>query len=446
MTEFSDQGPADAEFETLPTSAPRARRGRLWASLAAVAVLAAGGTATYVAFAAGSTGSGSPQAAVRQVLDDLHRSDLIGVLDDLAPGERAAFAGPVQDDIASLKRLGVLTSAADPSAVGGFSFSTTNLTFGRSVVVNDHVQIVRITGGTVDLSADAAKFPLTQRILGLVSHGTPTQSEHHTITRPIRLAAENVGGHWYASLFYTEADHAAGYRVPTASDGIPAEGASSPAAAVETMARSLLGGNLRRALALISPDELGAVHDYGAMILRAAPGYRSVPVSISALDTATTGISGGGERVTVKKVTLSYAGQQIGVALANGCAQVSAGPVHERVCAATALSRFTQLFGAICSSGFGSGSASTSLSGGVTTSIARSGRSNGSCAAPHLTSGQQRALRDLLTGFTSLGIDTAQVGGSWYVTPVRTIADAGATLLAALQGDDIFQLASLAAG
>ena len=58
-------------------------------------VLAGGGAATYVAFAAGDSGAGSPKAAVQKVIGDLENSDLVGVLDDLAPGERAALSGPL---------------------------------------------------------------------------------------------------------------------------------------------------------------------------------------------------------------------------------------------------------------------------------------------------------------------------------------------------------------
>ena len=58
-------------------------------------------------------GAGSPKEAVSKAITALQNGDLIGLLDDMPPGERAAISGPFQDDVTSLKRLGVLSPAAD---------------------------------------------------------------------------------------------------------------------------------------------------------------------------------------------------------------------------------------------------------------------------------------------------------------------------------------------
>jgi hypothetical protein len=52
-------------------------------------------------------------------------------------------------------------------------------------------------------------------------------------------------------------------------------------------------------------------------------------------------------------------------------------------------------------------------------------------------------MTDLLSGASTIGIDTAEVGGRWFVAPVRTLSERGASLLSGLRGDDLFQLATL---
>src|SRR5579875_1838377 len=132
----------DAGFELLPQQPKRASHAKLLASVGAVLVLAAGGAISYVAFSSsGSGGSSSPTSAVQTAINDLQNRDIVGLLDDLPPGERTALAEPFNSEIASLKRLGVLSSDANPSSVSGFTFAAHNLKYGKTISVNDHVQI-----------------------------------------------------------------------------------------------------------------------------------------------------------------------------------------------------------------------------------------------------------------------------------------------------------------
>lgn len=446
----------DSSFEVLP-QAPKHRHGKLIGSVAAVVVLAGGGAATYVAFASGDSGAGSAKAAVQKVVADLEKSDLIGVLDDLVPGERAALSAPVRADIASLKRLGVLTKKADPSSVPGVHFAAHNLTYAdKTVTINDHVQIVTITGGTVDVAADAAKLPLTQKFLGMAAGAKGKASQHADLAgKQVRIAAEKVGNRWYASLFYTVADQAAQHAIPSVSDRVPATGADSPDGAVQKMVRALLSGDARSALALISPDELGAVHDYGGMILARAPKWGPAPVTITTLDLTQTPISDGGVRVGLKKLVLSTHGKQFSLAIANGCASISTGSTNKKICPADAAAAIANFIGGFsCGSGFSYGSSAPAYSS--TLHITRIGSGSGKysplnggstfsgCAdKPGFTKAQKQTITDLVAGLTKLGIDTAQAGGKWFVAPVRTFTDLGATVLSGLKGDDLFQLAKL---
>ena len=247
---------------------PRSRgRGKLIASAAVVVALAAGGVATYVAMSdTNSNGASSPRDAVQTIVSDLNKSDLVGVLDDLAPGERDALVNPVLEDIKQLKRLQVLKPNADPNNVSGVKFNAQGLTFAdQTVTINDRVQIVQLTGGTLDVSSDAAKIPFTRDFLDAAfPHGLPTasnQTQHIDIAQavrdnnnqPIRIATQKSGGKWYPSIFYTIADGAAGHEVPTAADAVPAVGGSSPQDVVTKMVNALAQSDYTTAIKLLSP-------------------------------------------------------------------------------------------------------------------------------------------------------------------------------------------------
>ena len=449
-------------FEILPQP-PKRHHGKLLASIAAVVVLGAGGAISYVAFSAGSSGASSPDKAVQNVVDDLQNADLLGVLDDLAPGERSALSGAVTDDINSLKRLGVLADGADPGSVSGVHFTAHDLTYSdKTITVNDHVQIVQITGGSVDIGGNAAQLPFTQRFLDLTHAPDKDQSQHITIDHPVRIAAEKVDGGWYASLFYTAADAAADHAIPTSGDSIPAVGADTPEDAVGKLVRSALTLDLRSVIGIMSPDELGALHDYGGMLADGLPAPHALPVTLKNIDFTSTPISGG-MRVSLKDLSLTVAGHDVTITTAGGCVTVDAGPMHKTVCPKDAPNLIGGLLGSFCAGySFSAGGAAVVAPHGIITRggvghpvnvprrVYHSNLPSGSgvptlgCGGLKFTDAQKQAITDLLTGLTSAGgIDTAQVGGQWFVTPVRTFADLGANVLSALQGDDLYQLASI---
>src|SRR5205807_168923 len=130
---------------------------------AAAVVLVGGGVATYVAVSSSSDngGAASPKAAVETLVSDLNNADLIGLLDDLPPGERDAVSKPVQKVLADLKRTHVLKPDADLSHVAGITLNVSGLTFAAdTIAINGNVQIVQLTGGKITASGDVSKLPL----------------------------------------------------------------------------------------------------------------------------------------------------------------------------------------------------------------------------------------------------------------------------------------------
>jgi hypothetical protein len=421
--------PPQGSWESLggPAYPPQPRprgRGKLIASAAVVVALAAGGVTTYIAMSdTNSNGASSPRDAVQSIVTDLNKSDLIGVLEDLAPGERAALANPVLDEIKQLKRLKVLQPTADPNNVSGVKFQVQGLTFAdKTVPINDRVQIVQLTGGTLDVSADAAKIPFTRDFLDAAfPDGLPTgsnQTQHIDIAQvvrdnnnnqPIRIAAQKSGGKWYPSIFYTIADNATGNQVPTAADAIPATGGSSPQDAVRKMVNALSQGDYTSAIKLLSPDELAVMHDYGGLLLRGAGGGAPSDVTVKDLQLKTDQVSGGATRVTVSSVTVVSGGAETTVQVDGSCVDVTTNGQHKRMCASdfvTQIVSFLESFG----------------------------------ASAHVTSAQQQSLERLLTGFTKVGVDTTQSGGQWYVNPARSFLDVTSSVLSGLQDNDLLEL------
>jgi hypothetical protein len=426
--------PAVTSWTYLPPAAPepapapkRSRRGALIASAVAVVALAAGGVVTYAATSASSSaGSGSPQQAVQKFVDDLNQSDIVGMLDDLAPGERAALAGPVQDIISQLKQHHILSGSADAHHFTGIDVSLTNLSFAaKPITINDHVSVVELTGGHATVGADVAKIPLaSQFIAAALPHGLPAHSSQTQSVdigqavkqngHPIRIATEQVGGRWYPSLFYTIADNAATsdhLGNPTAADAIPAQGAASPSAAVQQELTALIGGNFRRAIELLSPDEMAALHDYGGLFL-AGRHQLQLPgsgASVTNLRFVTHPVSSGFARLTLAGLDIDVHGSSISLTVKGNCVEAMVQGTAQHVCAATVVHAITGLL-----SHFGAG--------------------------PALTAAQTTAIGDVFTALLHSSTDVSEVGGQWYVDPVRTVGDNIDSFLSGLGDNDLLAL------
>jgi hypothetical protein len=414
-----------------PTHPPKSHvRGKVVASAAAVIAVAAGAIVTYVATSdTNSAGAASPQKAVQSIVTDLNKSDLVGVLDDLPRGERDALINPVLDEINELKRLKVLQSGADPKKITGISVQAKALTFSdKTITINDHVRVVELTGGTLDINSDAAKVPFTKQFLDTVfPDGLPAQSTDSTHVdiaeqvrehdnKPVRIATQKISGRWYPSLFYTIADAAANYETPAAADAIPAAGGSSPQDALTRMVNALLQADIPGAIKLLSPDELAAVHDYGGLIVDKSGTYGRPDVTLKDLQVTTTKVSGDATRVLLKSVTVATgSGEQTTVKVDGTCVDVTTPDQHKRMCASDFVA---QVIDAV--QGFG--------------------------VQLDVTSAQRHALENLLGGLTKVGVDTTESGGQWYLNPVRSYLDVTTSVLTGLQDNDLLELLGFFSG
>ena len=394
-----------------PQPVKRSSRGKAVALGAAAVVVLGGGVATYAALSSGSGagGSATPTAAVQKIFRDMNNSDLLGMLDDLPPGERAALVKPFQDSVNQLERVGVLKSGTNLNHISGIHIHASNLTFApQGVTINDHVRIVKLTGGTITVDANAAQLPLAGNLLRtLRAHASGPTQVHHTINigaavrrqgKPIRIATQKVDGQWYPSLLYTIADNvttSAGLGTPNPADAIPARGANSPDQAVRGMLTALLAGHVEQAIELTSPDEDAVLHDYGSLIVNRVH-YRPAPVRINNITFTDTSIDGG-TQVNLKSLTATANGHQVSVSVSGGCIDFTGMGQHRRLCR---------------------------------------GQLAGMLNAAPVPPAQRMLLAHLSSGFQKIGIATSSSGGKWYVNPLRTLEDIGPALLSGLTAKD----------
>src|SRR5699024_4876586 len=111
----------------------------------------------------------TPQLAASQMLNSLADRDLLGVAEQLDPTEAALLKDMSTDVLTELKRLGIIEDSVDLEQFDGVTISTSNLTFDEAAEeqINDHLTIVKLTGGTVTVGIDGGNIPLTDKVKAL---------------------------------------------------------------------------------------------------------------------------------------------------------------------------------------------------------------------------------------------------------------------------------------
>src|SRR6478735_3891558 len=336
------------------------------------------------------------------------------------------------DIITELKRLDVLSSDASTDAMTGTKITVKDLTFaGDNEVINDHLQIVKLTGGTITIESNPADLPLSSKIKDAFgSQIDQAQPQSQTVNiadevanndgKPFRIATVNRNGQWYVSLFYTIADNAtqeAGLPNPTAADAIAAQGSNSPEDAVNALVNAATKGDLEGVIAVTPPDEMGALHDYGKLLLQQADAS-SVEGDLQdagfTIDNVTWDVSDvtGGKKVSIKSLDLTADNQSISI---------------ERDPAAGSLTVSAPGQPAV-----------TIDDSTIDTDIADYAQSAN--LDPQAVEIIKREFKQII----GLGLVTVQVDGKWYVSPVRSFGDVFTSLLKGLEPGDIDYLISLA--
>ena len=300
---------------------------------------------------------------------------------------------------------------------------------GTDETINDHLHIVKLTGGTITVASDPSAIPLSEsfkQAFGDEIDQAQPQSQTVNIADavkdnggdPIRVATVKRGDQWYVSLFYTIADnavHQAGLPNPTSS--IPADGQGSPEDAVNKLIEHAAKGELDGVIALLPPDEMGVLHDYGQVLIDQADAgdlstsAKDLGVDFSDVTWDVTDVTGG-KKLSIKSMTVTADGQTVTIErdAANGSLTVTL-PDQPAV----TLDEDT-----------------------IDTYLADA---MGSADL------DQQALDIIKREFKQvigLGLVTVQVDGKWYVSPIRSVSDIFVSLLKGLEPGDVDYLINLA--
>lgn len=395
---ISGGGPPDYPQPPQPP-ARRSRPAVLALAVGIVAVLA--GAAFAASQLAGR--STSPEDAVEKLFRAAADEDVLGVLEALPPSERDVLKGPLQDIVGELKRLDILSGAADLGNLAGVDVRIDDLEL-SSQPIRDGLAEVRIDRGTLTSSADPTKLPLGGFVRDLggddLSQARPSGPEEQDLRSdgPTEvLVTVKEDGNWYFSVWYTLAEltrRESDAPLPDPARRVNANGADSAEGAVDAFLRATVKLDLRRMMELLPPDEARALHDYAPLFLdeaqQAGADFRqSVEVDITQLDLRTA--AQGGDRAMVQIEKLAFDGlvreENLRITYRDGCATLA--PItgrgrSERFCPGDFGEGAPELFGQFFPGG---------------------------------------PIPDLDVEQPALGIATVRRDGKWYVSPVRTVLD-----------------------
>lgn len=391
--------------------------GRIVGVLVAVLVLVGGGLGAWLVFSgSNATGSASPQDATTKLVADVGNGDVLGLINDLPPGEAALFRDSLSATNDQLKRMQVLQPNASSDQEHGLTISAANLRFDSSAVetINDHLAITKLVSGTITVSADIAKSAYTEQFLhSAFPDGVPSAQPHtadiaaavRKLGHPIRIATVRVNGAWYPSIFYTIADAALqDAHLNWPDHAIPANGASSADDAVRRFVQALLDADVTGAIAVTAPDEMGALHDAGPAVVIAAHGMRPSGVKIDDLRFTDRSVAGGTD-VLLDSVTVEHDGDKVTVQQSNGCylASDSATGEQQRWCVSDLANQAAK--------------------------AARAG------LPPELTTVVEHMVSGLAN--SGIGVVSTQVDGAWFVSPSRTFLQLMLDMTKGIQPDDL---------
>ena len=411
-------GPWGAAPAGPPPRGPR-KRWPIVTALVAVVVIAAGVVLGLTVFRGGG-GASTPGEAVTLLATDLADDNYLSALGRLHPAETALAADMSQVVSEQLKRLQVLRPDADPAAALG-TVTFTDLRFDEAAQekVRDNVVINKLVAGKITVNSDASTLPFTDSFKAKAfPNGVPAAGVPSTIDiaqavaeqrEPIRIASVEVDGTWYVSLFYTVADYALREsKIPWPATSIAAKGATSGEEALKQTVQAVLDQDARRLVELAPPEELAVVHDAGQALIDGAGRGTATGAKVVQLETTEQDVRGQRALTLDKVVVADPSGSQFTLTRSGDCVTVEAGGSgSQQLCA----SQLAQTFGSELA-------------------------------------GQPAAVQRLIPKLAKAALDVKVIvveeGGSWYVSPSRTVVQLYADLLGAFEPGDIDALIAAA--
>ena len=400
--------PPATEVVAAPPTKRRPTGRIIGAGVAVVALVAAAGFAiSRIGDSSNAGGAASAAEAGEHFVSALNDEDILGVVDLLLPGERDTFRQPMLDAVDNFKRLGILSSDADPSKVTGLDIDLEDVRVTADRPVADDIDTVRIRA-TDNTSIDGNKLPLGDLLLREAFGGKQPDQTSSTDGAPVDLRVTTVeqGGRWYVSLFYSIAESTRDGATDVPAEPVALAGAADPEDAVDQMIRSIARFDLAAIVGGLNPHEAEALQRYAPLFLGDAQRQldrQDLKIDVSK---AEYDVEGSGDHrlvsITAFEATATANGDSVTVGFADGCVTMTGSGDDQKFC-----------------------------SGDVSGSTAR-----GLADDPEL-----KALVDSITAAFSdakaSGIAVDQVDGKWFVSPIGTGADAFIAVLKALDKDEL---------
>lgn len=420
----------------LPTPPPK-KRGLLITASAVVIALVAGVAIWFFAFreTEPERGQASPQAAAAALFQGINDGDILGLADTIDPVEANLIKDVSGQFVTEFKRLGLLDESATTENLTGVTVTMTGITFDDAAKeeILPNVTVVKLVSGTVTITSDPTKIPISQKLKDLVGEDLDkAMAEAKVDTKtfdiakllaenndgePFRIATVKRGDTWYPSLFYTIADnavHEAGLTNPTAADAIPAVGGATPEAAIDAMINSVLDSNVEGVIAGMAPSEMGVLHDYGSLIVDAIDdetggGSWYGSSELPTFD-ATWSVSDvpGGKKVSLGTLDVTYEGKTVAIVR-----DPAAGTLSVTFDGQTQVIDEKMIQNLL---------------------LNQAGMSD-----PRLADLVNRIFQKLI----GLGVVTVQENGQWFVSPIRSGSDLYISVLQAFTPEDIDLIAEL---
>ena len=102
-----------------------------------ILALIAGGVYATNNLIGGTSGGKTPEGTVRAIFDSVAHEDVLGVMENMLPGERDALRDPLTHLRDQLVRLGVLKSDFELSGIKGIDLNFANLKFSTTKLSDD---------------------------------------------------------------------------------------------------------------------------------------------------------------------------------------------------------------------------------------------------------------------------------------------------------------------
>jgi len=440
----SQQGPGQFPGQQGPIgwqpqqSGPVKKRnlGVIITAVVVVLAIAAGVTVWLVSRKGNTTAEGgqaNPKAAASDMLQSLSDKDALGVAQQLDPTEAQVFADMSGDILGELKRLQIIKPDISAESLSGSKVKMENLKFddAKETKVNDHLTIVKLTGGTITISSPGTNLPFTDKMKKAIGPQLEQAQPKSMVVKiedevakrkgePFSIATVKRGDKWYPSLFYTAAQNwleSAQKSNPELNSKelaapIAQVGAGSPEDAVTGMVDKATKADYEGVIGMLPPDEMGFLYDYGKRMLAAGNMKSGQAPSdmpkISDLKFTTSDVTGG-KKVSLQHVTVEAKGHKTSVTVDAGAGKVTIDQ---------------------------DGKSQELTSDNVLQMVA--GQSSN--MPPQVADLVKREFKQMLT----VGIVTTEVNGKWFVSPLRTGSGLLLTLLQGLQPADIDYFLSMA--